>query len=106
MKYSYGQQHSEIDACGDSIDRTHSLAKVTLPEPCHCAAEASSYIRVQDGLFVDEECKEFMFSGYNAWEVGTLCLPAVCSRQCAQYRPLQMLYQMLYIWCIPSPYHW
>ena len=40
-----------------------------MTESSPCAAETSGYIRVQDGLFVDEECKEFMFSGYNAWEV-------------------------------------
>ena len=84
MLCSCRQQYSKIDAYGNSADRTHSRVKVTLTEPCHCAAEASGYIRVQDGLFVDEQCKEYMFSGYNAWEVGTLCLPAVCSMQCAR----------------------
>ena len=59
------------------------MVKAALAKPCHGAAEASGYIRVQDGLFVDEECKEFMFSGYNAWEVGIFCLPGVFSRHCA-----------------------
>lgn len=46
------------------------MVKATLTKSSPSAAEASGYIRVQNGLFVDEECKEFMFSGYNAWEVG------------------------------------
>ncbi len=33
------------------------------------AAGATSHIRVQNGVFVDDNCKEFMFSGYNAWQV-------------------------------------
>ena len=33
------------------------------------AAGAGSHIRVQNGVFVDDNCKEFMFSGYNAWQV-------------------------------------
>ena len=59
------------------------MVKARWADSCHCAAEASGYIRVQDGLFVDEECKEFMFSGYNDWDVGPFCMPAVCSRQCS-----------------------
>ncbi len=37
-------------------------------------AEASAHIRVQNGVFVDENCKEFLFSGYNAWQVSIALL--------------------------------
>ena len=33
-------------------------------------AGASAFIKIQGGSFVDENCKEFFFSGYNTWEVG------------------------------------
>jgi hypothetical protein len=29
----------------------------------------SAFIKIQGGTFVDENCKEFFFSGYNTWEV-------------------------------------
>ena len=81
--YAYGSKCAEIGTRGDYADRTRSMGKVSMTEPCHCVAEVSGYIRVQDGLFVDEDCKEYMFSGYNAWEVGVFTLPGVCSRHCA-----------------------
>jgi hypothetical protein len=37
-------------------------------------AEASAHIRVQNGVFVDENCREFLFSGYNAWQVSFVFL--------------------------------
>ncbi|CAL8466100.1 g5636 [Coccomyxa elongata] len=30
---------------------------------------ADAFIRVQSGTFVDENCKEFFFSGYNTWQL-------------------------------------
>ena len=27
----------------------------------------ASFIRVQGGVFADPDCREFTFSGYNAW---------------------------------------
>ena len=29
----------------------------------------SGFIRVQDGVFVDDTCREVTISGYNAWKV-------------------------------------
>ena len=40
------------------------------------AAGATSHIRVQNGVFVDDNCKEYMFSGYNAWQVTRAVLSA------------------------------
>ena len=33
----------------------------------------NGFIRVQDGIFVDDDCREVTVSGYNAWKVG--CAP-------------------------------
>ena len=32
-------------------------------------ADAHAFIKIRDGSFVDENCKEFFFSGYNTWQV-------------------------------------
>ncbi len=35
-------------------------------------AGAQAFIRIQGGTFVDENCKEFFFSGYNTWQARSL----------------------------------
>ncbi len=32
-------------------------------------ADAHAFIKIRSGSFVDENCKEFFFSGYNTWQV-------------------------------------
>ncbi len=32
-------------------------------------AEAHAFIKIRSGSFVDENCQEFFFSGYNTWQV-------------------------------------
>ena len=32
-------------------------------------AGTHAYIRVNNGVFVDDDCNEFTFSGYNTWQV-------------------------------------
>lgn len=32
-------------------------------------AGSHAYIRVNNGVFVDDDCNEFTFSGYNTWQV-------------------------------------
>ncbi|CAL8463704.1 g3238 [Coccomyxa elongata] len=39
---------------------------------------AGNFIRVQSGVFVDGNCKEFKFSGYNAWQVIETALDMCC----------------------------
>ncbi|CAL5224249.1 g6902 [Coccomyxa viridis] len=58
--------------------RSTAFAAVSLLATVLLAQEASGYIRVQDGVFVDEQCKEFMFSGYNAWETIEAALNLCC----------------------------
>ncbi|CAK0785325.1 hypothetical protein CVIRNUC_008532 [Coccomyxa viridis] len=41
-------------------------------------ASEAAYIRVQNGEFVDDNCKEFMFSGYNAWQTIEASLNMCC----------------------------
>ena len=31
--------------------------------------DAHAFIKIRSGSFVDENCKEFFFSGYNTWQV-------------------------------------
>lgn len=50
------------------VSLLNSLSEVFFlrtPGPC---ADAS-FTRVRNGAFVDENCTEFTFSGYNTWEV-------------------------------------
>ena len=44
--------------------------------------DAQAFIKIRSGSFVDENCKEFFFSGYNTWQVIHLASPmcAVLSR--------------------------
>lgn len=32
-------------------------------------ADVHAFIKIRSGSFVDENCKEFFFSGYNTWQV-------------------------------------
>ncbi|BDA48416.1 probable mannan endo-1,4-beta-mannosidase 1 at N-terminal half [Coccomyxa sp. Obi] len=41
-------------------------------------AAAANFIRVQSGVFVDGSCKDFKFSGYNAWQVIETALDMCC----------------------------
>jgi hypothetical protein len=50
---------------------------------------------VQNGVFVDDSCKEYIFSGYNAWQV-RMGLPAwwPCSQSAAPARCLACILRM------------
>ncbi|CAL8463699.1 g3233 [Coccomyxa elongata] len=53
------------------------------------AQDVSAHIRVQNGLFVDENCKEFLFSGYNAWQT----LESALNMCCGNYQGLVNQFQ-------------
>lgn len=45
------------------------MATTLTPLPHALCAGQLDFIRVQNGVFVDRHCREFTFSGYNAWKV-------------------------------------
>lgn len=58
-----------VDIICNKVSKNFSWQVGTV-ETCSVRFPASaSFIRVQSGVFVDADCKEFKFSGYNAWQV-------------------------------------
>ncbi|EIE27747.1 glycoside hydrolase [Coccomyxa subellipsoidea C-169] len=45
-----------------------SVFLATLAVTAALFSGAQGFIRVQNGVFVDDQCKEFTFSGYNTWQ--------------------------------------
>ena len=41
-------------------------------------AGSHAYIRVNNGVFVDDNCNEFTFSGYNTWEAVESAVNVCC----------------------------
>ena len=57
------------------IAHTHSVLR-----PCSVCMHAGShgYIRVNNGVFVDNNCNEFTFGGYNTWEAVESAVNVCC----------------------------
>ena len=76
-------------------------------------AGVGAFIHISGGSFVDENCKEFFFSGYNTWEVGTYklgpsdvskrveCLAYTLCSACHSYKGLPG--GMVICLTVPSP---